>query len=92
MAPRLRVLAGTSPDTMVPITSLVNTGVAHTLSSPLFEGSIAAHIKGMTDEQGRARDSEYFSREDKAGITWSIQVQGGFIDFFPGRGLHEAGF
>lgn len=76
MAPRLRVWAGTSPETMVPITSLVNTGVSHTLSSPLFEGKIAAYIKGMTDENGCVRESEYFSREDKAGITWSIQVQG----------------
>ncbi|KJA15579.1 hypothetical protein HYPSUDRAFT_58713 [Hypholoma sublateritium FD-334 SS-4] len=79
MAPRLRVLAGTSPETMVPITSLVNTGVSHTLSSPLFEGKIAAYIKGVTDENGCVRESEYFNREDKAGITWSIQVQGRFL-------------
>lgn len=76
MAPRLRVLAGTSPETMQPITSLVNTGKPYTISSPLFEGKIAAYIKGMTDEKGRVRDSEYFNREDKAGVTWSIQVQG----------------
>ena len=76
MAPRLRVLAGTSPETMMPITSLVNTGMSHALSSPLFEGKVAAYIKGMTDENGCVRESEYFSREDKAGITWSIQVQG----------------
>ncbi|KAF9475708.1 DUF1769-domain-containing protein [Pholiota conissans] len=80
MAPHLRVLAGTSPDTMVPISSLVNTGKSYTLTSPLFEGNISAHIKGFTDERGRVRESEYFSREDKAGITWSIQVQGRFLE------------
>lgn len=76
MAPRLRVLAGTSAESMVPITSLVNTSIPHKLSSRLFEGQVVAHIKGLTDECGNVRDSEYFIREDKAGITWSIQVQG----------------
>ena len=76
MAPRLRVLAGTSPSTMVPITPLVNTSKAFPLSSPLFEGAVVAHIKGLTDEQGRVRSSEYFEREDRRGVTWSIQVQG----------------
>jgi len=76
MAPRLRVLAGTSPETMAPITGLVNTSKPYSFSSDLFEGQIVAHIKGLTDEHGRVRESEYFSREDKAGITWSIQVQG----------------
>ncbi|KAF8966559.1 hypothetical protein BDZ97DRAFT_1917380 [Flammula alnicola] len=79
MAPRLRVLAGTSPETMVPITSLVNTSSSYTLSSPLFEGKVNVQIKGMTDEKGRVRDSKYFNREDKVGITWSIQVQGRFL-------------
>ncbi|KAF5311127.1 hypothetical protein D9619_008074 [Psilocybe cf. subviscida] len=79
MAPRLRVLAGTSPESMVPITSLVNTPTPHKLSSRLFEGQVVAHIQGLTDESGNVRDSEYFGREDKAGITWSIQVQGRFL-------------
>lgn len=76
MAPRLRVLAGSSPETMVPITSLVNTSKPHTISSDLFEGQIVTHIKGFTDERGVVRDSEYFGREDRKGVTWSIQVQG----------------
>ncbi|KDR80292.1 hypothetical protein GALMADRAFT_33591, partial [Galerina marginata CBS 339.88] len=77
--PRLRVLAGTSPDTMVPITNLVNTSRSHHLESSLFEGEVVAHIKGLTDEKGRVRDSEYFEREDRKGVTWSIQVQGRFL-------------
>ena len=61
---------------MVPITSLVNTSKPHTISSDLFEGQIVTHIKGFTDERGVVRDSEYFGREDRKGVTWSIQVQG----------------
>jgi len=82
MAPRLRVLAGTSLDTMVPMTSLVNTKKAHRYSSELFEGEIVANIKGFTDPEGQVRDSEYFSREDRQGITWSIQVQGRFLNTY----------
>ncbi|KAF8155856.1 hypothetical protein B0H34DRAFT_659245 [Crassisporium funariophilum] len=79
MAPRLRVLAGTSPETMVPITSLVNTNKPHRVSSDVFEGEIVTHIKGLTDEHDRVRDSEYFARGDRQGVTWSIQVQGRFL-------------
>lgn len=66
---------------MVPITSLVNTSKSYPLSSPLFEGAVVAHIKGLTDEQGRVRSSEYFEREDRKGVTWSIQVQGLYYSF-----------
>lgn len=79
MAPKLRVMAGTSPDTMVPITSIVNTNKSHKLSSDLFEGEIAAHIKNFPDENGNVRESEYFAREDRQGVTWSIQVRGVFL-------------
>jgi len=64
---------------MVPITSIVNTSKAYPIHSDLFQGEIVANIKGMTDEHGRVRDSEYFGREDRQGITWSIQVQGRFL-------------
>ena len=79
MSPRLRVLAGSNPDTMVPISSIVNTSKAYPIHSDLFQGEIVANIKGMTDEHGRVRDSEYFKREEKQGVTWSIQVQGQFF-------------
>ena len=74
--PRLRVLAGPCPSTLVPITSRVNTNVPHTISSDLFEGQIVTTVKGFTDPEGHVLDSEYFSRDDRKGITWSIQVQG----------------
>lgn len=76
MVLKLRVLAGTSSDTMTPMTSLVNTNKAQKLSSDLFEGEIVAHIKNFPDEDGVVRESEYFSREDRQGVTWSIQVRG----------------
>lgn len=80
MAPQLRVLAGATPETMTPITSKVNTTEAHKIASELFEGEVVVNIKGFTDpegqEQGQVMESEYFSREDRQGITWSIQVRG----------------
>jgi hypothetical protein len=89
MAPHLRVLAGTSPNTMVPITHVVNRGISHRVSSSLFEGEIVAYIKGFTpSEQGvgdaakiQSEEPEYFRREDRQGITWSIQVKGAIISF-----------
>lgn len=83
---------------MVPINSIVNTSKAYPIHSDLFQGEIVANIKGMTDEHGRVRDSEYFRREENQGVTWSIQVQGRFfflglitlnvtLDFFQGRFL-----
>jgi hypothetical protein len=77
--PRLRVLAGPSPTSLVPITDFVNTNTPHLISSDVFEGEVVVNIKGFTDSKGRIRDSEYFWREDRKGITWSIQVQGRFL-------------
>ncbi|KII87904.1 hypothetical protein PLICRDRAFT_111632 [Plicaturopsis crispa FD-325 SS-3] len=77
MAPRLRVLAGPSPDALTDITSTVNTARPHRVESPLFDGAIVVHIKGLT---GPDDDNlEYFGREERKGITWSLQVQGMFL-------------
>jgi len=72
-------MAGTSLESMVSITTLVNTNESHELSSDLFEGELVAFIKDFPDENGNIRESEYFSREDRQGITWSIQVRGRFL-------------
>lgn len=71
---RLSVLAGPSLDALVPIS--VNTGIPHDIVSDAFEGQILAYIKGFTDEDGNVLQSEYFQREERKGITWSIQTQG----------------
>ncbi|KAF8137326.1 DUF1769-domain-containing protein [Boletus edulis] len=77
--PRLRVLAGPTADDLVPITDIVNTGRAFPIVSKHFEGKIAIYVKNFVDPKGRRLTSEYFDREDRKGITWSIQVQGRFL-------------
>ena len=74
--PRLRVLAGPSAEDLVPVTDVVNTGQAYPIVSEHFEGKIAIYVKNFVDPKGRRLTSEYFEREDRRGITWSIQVQG----------------
>jgi len=75
--PRLRVLAGPSPDKLSPVST--NTNKAHTIKSDIFEGKVIVHIKGFPDPSGNVLDSEYFEREDRQNVTWSIQVQGRFL-------------
>lgn len=82
--PGLRVLAGPSPTSLVPITDLVNTNEYHTISTEHFEGQVAVNIKGFTDTQGNVLDSEYFQRENRKDTTWSIQVQGTFYPCIDG--------
>jgi hypothetical protein len=74
--PRLRVVAGPSLDRLVPIS--VNANEPHTISSDAFEGRVLAYIKDFPDKDGDGSvlQSEYFDREDRKGITWSIQIQG----------------
>ncbi|KAG1736139.1 uncharacterized protein EDB91DRAFT_1143079 [Suillus paluster] len=76
---RLRVRVGPSMDKLVCITDKVNSGKAHDISSELFEGKVAINIKGFTNPTGEELSAEYFDREDRKGITWSIQVQGRFL-------------
>lgn len=66
-------------DKLVCITEKVNSGKAHDISSELFEGKVAINIKGFTNPSGEELSAEYFDREDRKGITWSIQVQGRFL-------------
>ncbi|TFK25262.1 DUF1769-domain-containing protein [Coprinopsis marcescibilis] len=74
---RLHVVAGPSLEELTPIS--VNTSKPHTVSSDLFDGQIVAYIKDFTDEEGHTTQSEYFDRDDRQGVTWSIQVQGRFL-------------
>jgi len=79
--PRLRVLAGPALTSLVPISYIVNTDKPHTISSDHFEGQVVVNIKGFTGPHGRILDSEYFHRPDRKDITWSIQVQGRFLQY-----------
>lgn len=93
--PRLRVSVGTSLENLVPIH--VNSDVPVKIGSDRFEGQVAVYMKGIagdewegTREREREREKErgkgkgercgYF--EERKGVTWSIQVQGGFPVFF----------
>ncbi|KAH8108758.1 DUF1769-domain-containing protein [Phellopilus nigrolimitatus] len=78
--PRLRVLAGPSPSCMQPISA--NTNQAHAIKSDLFDGRVVVHIKGFPDEDGNVLESDYFERGDRQGVTWSIQVQGRFLQSY----------
>jgi hypothetical protein len=73
---RLRVRVGPSMDRLVCITDKVNSGQAHSISSELFEGKVAINMKDFSNPSGEVLSTEYFDREDRKGITWSIQVQG----------------
>lgn len=79
--PRLRAVAGPSLNELVPIS--VNSDVSHNIVSDAFEGQVLTYIKGFTDGEGTVLESEYFHREDRKGITWSIQVQGTLLDRDP---------
>ncbi|KAJ6593594.1 hypothetical protein B0H19DRAFT_1205104 [Mycena capillaripes] len=80
--PTLRVLAGPTPNSLTPITSLVNTNTPHRIVTEAWEGEIIVFIKGFneTDPSHTTPEAaEYFGREDRSGVTWSIQVQGRFL-------------
>ena len=66
-----------------------NSDEVHDISSDVFEGKIIVHIKGFPDASGEVLESDYFSRKDKKGITWSIQVQGMFEGLFKGTGVFQ---
>ncbi|KAH9933766.1 uncharacterized protein B0H18DRAFT_600935 [Fomitopsis serialis] len=72
--PRLRILAGPSLDELTPIEA--NSDRAVEFKSDVFQGKVAAYIKGFADPSGDVSDSAYF--EKRTGVTWSIQVQGRF--------------
>ncbi|KAJ7928506.1 P-loop containing nucleoside triphosphate hydrolase protein [Mycena leptocephala] len=80
--PTLRVLAGPTPKTLTPITSLVNTNTPHRIVTDAWEGEVIVFIKGFNEadpSKTTPEAAEYFGRDDRSGVTWSIQVQGRFL-------------
>lgn len=71
----LRVRAGPSLDSLQDITDKVNKDIPVNVVSAAFEGRLAVYVKGLDD----ANEPEYFQREGRKGITWSIQFQGRFL-------------
>lgn len=73
--PRLRVLAGPSPDRLAVISA--NDGVPHSLSGRYFEGQVVVYIRDEEHPQAMSTKAQkYFDRRERKGVTWSIQVQG----------------
>jgi hypothetical protein len=80
MAPHLRILAGPHPGDMQDITSTVNSGKSHTISSGLFEGEIALFIQDFPSGEQKPSEGDaatkYFSSPERKGVTWSLQSRG----------------
>ncbi|KAK7057490.1 hypothetical protein R3P38DRAFT_2841269 [Favolaschia claudopus] len=80
--PKLKVLVGPTPNDLTPITSLVNTNTPHRVVSDAWEGEILVFIKGFNEADPSKTTSaaaDYFGRDNRSGVTWSIQVQGRFL-------------
>ncbi|KAF7315224.1 hypothetical protein MIND_00036800 [Mycena indigotica] len=80
--PTLRVLAGPSPQQLSPITELVNSNIPFAIRSAQFDGSVVVFIKGLNQVDPTSQtcaENEYFGRQERSGVTWSIQVQGRFL-------------
>jgi hypothetical protein len=79
MTPQLRVLAGSDPSSLQDITSLVNSGKSHTVSSDVFEGEVAIYIKDFPGDSVSSHAADaYFNSPERKGVTWSIQSRGTF--------------
>ncbi|KIP07290.1 hypothetical protein PHLGIDRAFT_89753 [Phlebiopsis gigantea 11061_1 CR5-6] len=75
--PQLRFLAGPSFTDLSPIK--VNSDVPLHVKSSAFDGKVAVYVKGLADSSGSRASSPYFDHKDRKGITWSIQLQGRFL-------------
>ncbi|KAJ6497774.1 hypothetical protein C8R45DRAFT_139288 [Mycena sanguinolenta] len=80
--PKLKVLVGPTPNSLTPVTHLVNTNTPHRIATDAWEGEILVFIKGFNEadpSKTTPEAAEYFGRDDRSGVTWSIQVQGRFL-------------
>ncbi|KAF8310960.1 DUF1769-domain-containing protein [Clavulina sp. PMI_390] len=76
--PRLRVLVGESPETLRPISA--NDPAGHPLKTSRFEGTISVFLKNFENENGKlSMGEEYFGKNERKGVTWSIQARGRFL-------------
>lgn len=78
--PRLRVLAGPSLEELTTVRA--NSDQSVSIKSDAFEGEIAVYIKDFADEYGKVRHSEYFDVPERQRITWSLQMQGRFLNTY----------
>ncbi|KZV90060.1 hypothetical protein EXIGLDRAFT_838086 [Exidia glandulosa HHB12029] len=76
--PRLRVFVGSSSDNLQPIEVNQPAGSAYPVSSDAFEGRIAVFLR-YEDEPHDREAANYFRAPERENVTWSIQVQGRFL-------------
>lgn len=83
MAPSLSVSAGPSTDSLQPL-AVNHDELPFEIESPKFRGRATVRIKSFTgqDPSGveHRKDAPYFNDQYRKGITWSIQVQGRFLE------------
>ena len=72
--PRLRVLAGPSPNSLEILHA--NTGHQVDVKSDVFEGRIAVFLKDFENENGEKVPTDYFDHPERGHRTWSIQFRG----------------
>lgn len=73
--PRLRVLAGESPQSLKPIPA--NKYGGYELKTSTFEGEISVFLKNHVNEEGEiSSGADYFDSPSRKGCTWSIQARG----------------
>jgi hypothetical protein len=75
--PRMRVLAGVSPETLEPIEAN-NPERAHRIKTDKFDGEIAVFLKAFQNEYGEPSSTNYFDHAERRSRSWSIQVRGAF--------------
>ncbi|CAO1624101.1 unnamed protein product [Sympodiomycopsis kandeliae] len=83
MAPSLHISAGPSVAELQPL-AVNHDESPLEINSPGFRGRATVRIKSFTghDPDGieHRNDSKYFDSEHRKGITWSIQIQGRFLE------------
>lgn len=72
--PRLRVLAGESPESLKPISA--NKAGGYKIKTAAFEGEISVFLKNFVNEHGESSNTDYFDHPERKTTTWSIQARG----------------
>ncbi|CAE6396145.1 unnamed protein product [Rhizoctonia solani] len=84
MPPSLKVSLGPNLDELEEIS--FNDGSSHVIQSRLFEGAISVHIKGDFGGTDNSKNT-YFNDESRTARTWSIGIQGRFLQEINGNDI-----
>ncbi|CAE7212654.1 unnamed protein product [Rhizoctonia solani] len=84
MPPSLKVFLGPNVDGLKEIS--YNDGSSHATRSSFFDGVVSVHIKGDFGDAENSKDT-YFNDESRAMRTWSISIQGRFLEEINGNDI-----